>query len=717
MAEKEICVGGMECAACSAAVERTLKRVDGVQTASVNLATEKAEVVYDEHKVDSEKLKQAIERAGFSVVEEDLTEHLQKKSDKLKDRRNRLIVAILFAVLLMVFSMGSMATAAIPRLPYLQLALALATMIDGYYFFTTGFKLLFKRNPNMDSLVAVATTASFLFSTWNVFRGGPLYFDGVSMIIALVMLGKYFEARSKGKTSEAIETLMQLAPETATVMRNGYESVIACKRVVVGDKVLVKPGERIPVDGVIDEGSTSVDESMLTGESLPVSKNKGDKVYAATINTTGAISYTATEVGADTALSGIIELVKKAQGSKAPIARVADKVAGVFVPIVMLIALAVFFIWYIPTGNFALSLERAVSVLVIACPCALGLATPIAIMVASGRGAKLGILFREAAAIEQMDHVKAFAFDKTGTLTEGKLEVTDIIGSSPDEGLRLAASLEAQSEHPIAKAIVKKAKEKGLSLASVDDFKAEVGSGIRGMVDGKNVLVGNEKLVPVTEPDILAALEDLRSQGRTILLVQSEGRILATIGVADTLRPESAKVIEELQAGGAKCYMLTGDSEGTAKAIASKMSLDGYYAELLPGDKEAALKKIKEEVGGGPVAMVGDGINDAPALAAADVGIAVAAASDVAKESAQVVLVGGKLEEVAKAKSLSHATMRNVKQNLFWAFCYNTIGIPIAAGLLVPFGGIALTPALAAFCMSLSSFFVVTNALRLNRFS
>jgi len=715
MVNKEICVGGMECAACSAAVERTLKRLDGVSSASVNLATEKAEVSYDESKLKEEDLQSAIERAGFSVVEEDLTEHLQKKSDKLRNRRNRLIIAIILTALLMVFAMGRMVIPSIPQLPYLQLFLALAVMIDGYYYFTTGFKLLFKRNPNMDSLVAVATSASFLFSTWNVFRGGHLYFDGASMIITLVMLGKYFELRSRGKTTKAIETLMQLAPETATVMRNGLESVIACKRVIVGDHVIVKPGERIPVDGVIDDGVTSVDESMLTGESLPVLKNKGDKVYAATMNTNGAIHYTATEVGEHTALSGIIALVKSAQGSKAPIARVADQVAGVFVPVVMFLSLVVFFIWYFASHNFALSLERAVSVLVIACPCSLGLATPIAIMVASGRGAKMGILFREAGAIEQLNKVSAIAFDKTGTLTEGKLVVTDMGGTDITKGLLLAASLESLSEHPISKALVQKAKDEKLSLRSVSDFQAEVGSGVRGVIDGKTVLVGNEKLITDIDKETMASVNALKDKGRTILLVSVDGEIISYIGVADTLRPEAASVIKELQEGNTKCYMLTGDSEGTAKAIASTVSLDGYYAGLLPGDKEGILKQIKEQ-NPGLVAMVGDGINDAPALAFSDIGIAVAAASDVAKESAGVILVGGTLNEVATAKRLSHATIRNIKQNLFWAFIYNIIGIPIAAGALIPFGGPALTPALAAFCMSLSSFFVVTNALRLNKF-
>jgi heavy metal translocating P-type ATPase len=433
------------------------------------------------------------------------------------------------------------------------------------------------------------------------------------------------------------------------------------------------------------------------------------------MNTNGAIHYTATEVGEHTALSGIIALVKSAQGSKAPIARVADQVAGVFVPIVMFLSLAVFFIWYFASNNFALSLERAVSVLVIACPCSLGLATPIAIMVASGRGAKMGILFREAGAIEQLNKVSAIAFDKTGTLTEGKLVVTDMDGVDTDQGLRLAASLESLSEHPISKALVQKAKEDGVTLSRVTDFHAEVGSGVRGIVEGKTVLVGNEKLISHLDEETKASVNALKNKGRTILLVSVDGKIISSIGVADTLRSEAAAVIKELQEGHTKCYMLTGDSEGTAKAIASQISLDGYYAGLLPGDKEGILKQIKEQ-NPGLVAMVGDGINDAPALAFSDIGIAVAAASDVAKESAGVILVGGTLNEVATAKRLSHATIRNIKQNLFWAFIYNIIGIPIAAGALIPFGGPALTPALAAFCMSLSSFFVVTNALRLNKF-
>ncbi|MFA6775782.1 MAG: heavy metal translocating P-type ATPase [Sphaerochaetaceae bacterium] len=711
MEKKDICVGNMECAACSASVERVLKRLDGMQQVAVNLATEKAHVEYDPQKLSMERIEQTIRKAGFTVIENE-AEQKEEKDTQMLSRRIRLWVAICISVPLMVFSMGHMF--GLPTFPPLvQLILATAVMGCGYTFFTLGYKNLFLLHPNMDSLVAVGTTASYLYSIANMIKGEHmhLYFEGVGTIITLVMLGKYMEAKSKDKTGTAIRKLMELAPQTATVIRNGLVSVIAAKRVVVGDVVIVKPGEKIPVDGVITEGSTAVDESLLTGESMPVEKKVGDTVYGATINTTGAITYTANKVGGDTALSNIIKLVQDAQGSKAPIARIADKVSGYFVPSVMAIALGVFLVWKLTGSSFDFALNTAVSVLVIACPCALGLATPIAIMVASGKGAQMGILFRNAGSIEELHNVKTIAFDKTGTLTEGKPMVTDLDGEK--NLLFIAASLEQASEHPLSKAIVQKAQQERLTLGKTTDFMAIVGEGVIGNVDGRPVKIGNQKLIDIPE-DYRTKLENLASEGKTALAVSVENKVIGIIAVADTLRKETKHTIKQLNEMGVRTVMLTGDNERTAKAIASQCGVSEYVAGQLPGQKEETIKNLKAKYG--DIAMVGDGINDAPALAQADTGIAVGSATDVARESADIVLVRNNLEDVAKAIKLSQATMKNIKQNLFWAFFYNCLGIPVAAGLLTLFGGPTLSPMIASLCMAFSSLTVVTNALRLNRF-
>ncbi|MFA6891144.1 MAG: heavy metal translocating P-type ATPase [Sphaerochaetaceae bacterium] len=711
MEKKDICVGNMECAACSASVERVLKKLDGMQQVAVNLATEKAHVEYDPQKLSMERIEQTIRKAGFTVIENE-AEQKEEKDTQMLSRRIRLWVAICISVPLMVFSMGHMF--GLPTFPPLvQLILATAVMGCGYTFFTLGYKNLFLLHPNMDSLVAVGTTASYLYSIANMIKGEHmhLYFEGVGTIITLVMLGKYMEAKSKDKTGTAIRKLMELAPQTATVIRNGLVSVIAAKRVVVGDVVIVKPGEKIPVDGVITEGSTAVDESLLTGESMPVEKKVGDTVYGATINTTGAITYTANKVGGDTALSNIIKLVQDAQGSKAPIARIADKVSGYFVPSVMAIALGVFLVWKLTGSSFDFALNTAVSVLVIACPCALGLATPIAIMVASGKGAQMGILFRNAGSIEELHNVKTIAFDKTGTLTEGKPMVTDLDGEK--DLLFIAASLEQASEHPLSKAIVQKAQQERLTLGKTTDFMAIVGEGVIGNVDGRPVKIGNQKLIDIPE-DYRTKLENLASEGKTALAVSVENKVIGIITVADTLRKETKHTIKQLNEMGVRTVMLTGDNERTAKAIASQCGVSEYVAGQLPGQKEETIKNLKAKYG--DIAMVGDGINDAPALAQADTGIAVGSATDVARESADIVLVRNNLEDVAKAIKLSQATMKNIKQNLFWAFFYNCLGIPVAAGLLTLFGGPTLSPMIASLCMAFSSLTVVTNALRLNRF-
>jgi Cu+-exporting ATPase len=627
-------------------------------------------------------------------------------------RKIRLWIAIAISIPLMLFSMGH--EFGLPTFPpVVQLILATLVMGCGYTFFTQGFKNLFLLHPNMDSLVAVGTTASYVYSIANMINGNHmhLYFEGVGTIITLVMLGKYMEAKSKEKTGAAIKKLMELAPETATVIRNGLVSVINAKRVVVGDVVLVKPGEKIPVDGAITEGATAVDESLLTGESMPVEKKVGDTVYGATINTTGAITYTATKVGGDTALANIIKLVQDAQGSKAPIARIADQISGYFVPVVMAIALGVFLAWKLTGSSLDFALGTAVSVLVIACPCALGLATPIAIMVASGKGAQMGILFRNAGSIEELHKVKTIAFDKTGTLTQGKPVVTDLDGDA--DLLAVAASLEQASEHPLSKAIVQKAQEQKLTLSKPTDFLAIVGEGVVGNVDGKPVKIGNQKLIDIPEA-YQKKMENLASQGKTALAVSLDNRVIGIIAIADTLRPETKQTIATLNQMGVHTVMLTGDNERTAKAIAAQCGVSDFVAGQLPGQKEETIKSLRAKYG--EIAMVGDGINDAPALAQADTGIAVGSATDVARESADVVLVRNNLEDVAKAIKLSQATMRNIKQNLFWAFFYNCLGIPVAAGLLTFFGGPTLSPMIASLCMAFSSLTVVTNALRLNRF-
>ncbi len=731
MTEIRVGIEGMTCASCSSAVERTLNKLDGVELARVNLATETATISFDEEDLNLDKIKAAVKRIGYSVTDAvDAQAKEEQKKRELKDLGRRLIINAILTTLLMTLSMGSMVGLNLPfSAPInalLQMALATGTVIGGLAFFTKGFSLLFRREPNMDSLVAIGTTASYLYSVWGVVQiilgdhtalHNHLYFEGVGMILTLIMLGRYLEHRSKGKTGEAIQKLMELAPENATILVDGEQRVIDASEVKVGDIILVKPGEKLPVDGVVTSGHSAIDESLLTGESIPVDKGEGSEVYAATLNTTGALQYRASKVGSDTALANIIALVQQAQGSKAPIARVADKISGVFVPIVMGIALLTFIGWMVAGAAFDLAILRAVSVLVIACPCALGLATPIAIMVASGKGAKMGILFRHAAAIETLRSVDTIIFDKTGTLTIGKPAVTDIIADDPLTMMRIAATLELASEHPLSKAVVTKAEEQGLALGEASGFKALVGKGIEGTVDGSFVRIGNKSLLADANIEVSKAVDDemarLADEGKTPLLVARDTTYLGIIAVADTLRTETKEAIAQLRGLGIKTVMLTGDNERTAKAIAGEAGIDTFIAEQLPDEKEATIATYAKT---GKVAMVGDGINDAPALAAADVGIAVGSATDVARETADVVLVRNNLTDVTKAFLLSKATMRNIHQNLFWAFFYNMLGIPLAIGLLAIFGGPSLSPMFAAFAMSMSSVFVVTNALRLNRF-
>jgi len=721
----------MTCASCSSAVERTLNKLEGVEKAQVNLATETATIAFDDSSLDLDGIKKAVQKIGYSVVE--TVDQKTREEEKQRDLVNlgrRLIISTILTVFLLVLAMGPMLGLTLPfshlTNALLQLVFAAGTMIAGSAFFTKGFSTLVKREPNMDSLVAIGTTASFLYSFWGIFeilRGNHmvahdhLYFEGVGTIITLVMLGRYLEHRSKGKTGEAIRKLMELAPATATVLRDGQQVTIDATDVQVDDIVMVKPGEKLPVDGVVLSGFSAIDESLLTGESLPVEKSLGSEVYAATLNTTGVLQYRASKVGSDTALANIITLVQQAQGSKAPIARVADKISGVFVPIVMGISVLTLIGWLLAGTAIDIAILRAVSVLVIACPCSLGLATPIAIMVSSGKGARLGILFRHAAAIEQLRQVQTVIFDKTGTLTEGKPKVTDILAKETKQVLALAASIEQASEHPLSRAVVAKAKEEQLELSDVQGFEALVGRGIQGKLGDEVIRIGNIELmeehgiqISQMRREELAKLSD---QGKTPLLVAKNQELLGIIAIADTLRKETRQALAELKELGLKTVMLTGDNERTAKAIAKEAGVDSYLAGQLPGQKEEAIASYAKQ---GMVAMVGDGINDAPALAKADIGVAVGSATDVARETADVVLVRNNLTDVIKAIKLSKATMRNIHQNLFWAFFYNILGIPLATGVLTLFGGPQLSPMFAAFAMSMSSVCVVLNALRLNRF-
>lgn len=748
-------IGGMHCAACSRAVERALKKTDGIEEANVNIATEKAVFNYDEKKIKYDDIVNVVVKAGYQVLgkEEDPA---VVKAREIKEQKIRLIVSAIFSIPLFYISMAPMVSFVKFPIPsflvhhinpqvfsIVAIFLCVPVMISGYKFYTLGFPALFRGSPNMDSLVAIGTTAAFSYSIYSTVlafmglnpHGDNLYYESAAVIITLVQFGKYLEARSKGKTGEAIKKLMGLQPKTATIIQNGEEKEIKISDVKVDDIVLVRPGEKIPVDGEIIEGYSSVDESMLTGESIPVEKSVGDKVVGASINKTGSFKFKAQKVGADTALAQIIKLVEDAQGSKAPIAHIADVVSSYFVPAVITIALISGIIWFIVLHNFVFSLTVFVSVLVIACPCALGLATPTAIMVGTGKGAELGILFKNAEALEVSQKINAVMFDKTGTLTEGKPYVTDIISDDKDKLLLIAASAENGSEHPLGEAIVREAKEKNIKLLSIENFKAISGFGIETYIDNKKVLMGNDKLMNKENINIEnynSYMDKLSKEGKTPMYVAYDNKLLGIIAVADKLKKESIEAINRLHKLGIKTAMITGDNKNTANSVAKEAGIDIVFAEVLPEEKSNEVKKLQEQ--GFTVAMVGDGINDAPALTQANVGIAIGSGTDVAIESADIVLVKSNTNDVVTAIELSKATMRDIKQNLFWAFCYNVIGIPIAAGVLHVFrepliassiGGfltaimgkdLLLNPIFAALAMSLSSVSVVTNALRLNFF-
>ncbi|WP_099204297.1 heavy metal translocating P-type ATPase [Scatolibacter rhodanostii] len=740
-------VEGMTCAACSQRVEKALQALDGVTSAAVNLAAENALVHFDPQKIKQADLFDAVKKAGYKPVaaKDSAPETKQAKKEKeLLVMRTKLIIATIFSIPLLYIAMAPM----IPFLPvpsflspmhhplrygWVQLALVIPVIAVGYRFYTVGFKTLWQRSPNMDSLIAIGTSAAMIYSIYELFvfsqpsmaHGDTMampefYFESAGVIITLILFGKYLEARSKGKTSEAIQKLMGLAPKTAIVLKNGIESEVPIAEVQVGDVIVVKPGSRIPVDGTVLSGQTSIDESMLTGESMPVDKAVGDAVYAASINANGSIQFTATKIGKDTALAQIIQLVEQAQGSKAPIAKMADIVSGYFVPIVVILAIVAAVIWFAVTRDITFTLKIFISILVIACPCALGLATPTAIMVGTGKGAEYGILIKGGEALETAHKIKTIVFDKTGTITEGKPQVTDIItatGMSQDELLQITASAEKNSEHPLGKAIVENAESKNLSILPTEEFQALTGLGIQTVIDGKTILIGNAKLMKesaVSIEDYQEKSDHLANEGKTPMYVASNGKFAGIIAVADVVKASSQKAIRTLNEMGIQTVMITGDNKKTAEAIARQVGITSTLSEVMPEDKANEVKKLqgKDMV----VAMVGDGINDAPALVQADVGIAIGSGTDVAIESADIVLMKSDLMDVVTAIKLSHQTIRNIKQNLFWAFGYNTVGIPIAAGLLYAFGGPLLNPMFAAAAMSLSSVSVLTNALRLKRF-
>ena len=733
-------IEGMTCSACASRVEKVTNKMPGVENAVVNFATEKLSVSYDADAVSFGDIKAKVEKAGYKLIRED-EQKVEEKKKKLDEKGRllwRLILSLIFAVPLLTITMGHMVGMPLPKIidpmmnplnfAIIQLVLTIPVMIIGYKFYYIGYKNLFKLSPNMDSLIAIGTSAAFIYSlygTYKIYIGDgsyamSLYYEAAVTILALITLGKYLEAISKGKTSQAIKKLMGLAPKTATIVRDGKELVIPIDEVIVGDIVIVKPGEKLPVDGEVIEGATAVDEAMITGESIPVEKTVGSKVIGASINKTGFIKYKATKVGKDTALSQIIKLVEDAQGSKAPIAKMADIIASYFVPIVIGLAILASIGWLIAGESGVFALTIFISVLVIACPCALGLATPTAIMVGTGKGAEYGVLIKGGEALEVTHQIDTIVFDKTGTITEGKPVVTDIITTtiSEDELLSIAASSEKGSEHPLGEAIVKGAEERNIKFKEISNFKAIPGHGIQVEIEGKVILLGNKKLMTensIEIGDLGVKSDKLANEGKTPMYIAINNKLEGIIAVADTVKPSSKEAIENLHKMGIKVAMITGDNKKTADAIAKQVGIDIVLAEVLPEDKANEVKKLQEK--GSKVAMVGDGINDAPALAQADIGIAIGTGTDVAIESANIVLMKGDLKDVATAIKLSKATIRNIKQNLFWAFGYNVLGIPVAMGVLHIFGGPLLNPMIGAAAMSLSSVSVLTNALRLRGFN
>lgn len=739
--DKILKIEGMTCAACAKAVERVTQKLEGVTDANVNYATEKLMISYEPSKLKLSDIKRAVEKAGYKAILEETSVDAdqERKQKEISQLWKRFLISSLFTVPLLYISMGHMIGFPLPTLispminPIIfaltQLALTLPVVALGNKFYSVGFKALFRKSPNMDSLIAIGTSAAFLyglFAVVKIFQGHHdyahhLYFESAAVIITLITLGKYLESFSKGKTSEAIKKLMGLAPQTATIIKDEKEVEISIEEVETGDIIVVKPGEKMPVDGEVVEGITYVDESMLTGESIPVEKNVGDKIIGASINKNGTIRYRATKVGKDTVLAQIIKLVEDAQGSKAPIAKLADIISGYFVPIVIILAVISGLSWYLMGGeSLIFSLTIFISVLVIACPCALGLATPTAIMVGTGKGAEHGVLIKSGIALETAHKIKTIVFDKTGTITEGKPKVTDIIalkGLTENDLLQLSASAEKGSEHPLGEAIVREAEEKQIPLKKLEFFRAIPGQGIEVKIDNQEFFLGNKKLM-LEKKVSLEALDEvsnnLAKEGKTPMYIAIDGSMAGIIAVADTVKASSKRAIEKLHEMGIEVAMITGDNKRTAQAIARQVGIDRILAEVLPQDKAHEVKKLQED--GKRVAMVGDGINDAPALAQADIGIAIGSGTDIAMESADIVLMRSDLMDVPTAIELSRKTIKNIKENLFWAFAYNTLGIPIAMGVLHIFGGPLLDPMIAGAAMSLSSVSVLANALRLKRF-
>ncbi|WP_276929671.1 heavy metal translocating P-type ATPase [Herbinix luporum] len=738
---KTLKIEGMTCAACAKAVERAVGKLEGISQAKVNLATERLTINYEPSIIRLSDIKNAVKKAGYKAqdVESAMDSDRDNKLKAKKSLWQRFIVSLICTVPLLYISMGHMIGLPLPRFldPMInpaafaiaQLVLTLPVIAVGYKYYLVGFKTLLKGSPNMDSLIAIGTSAAVIygiFATVQILQGDgsyamELYFESAAVILTLITLGKYFETVSKGKTSEAIKKLMGLAPKTATIIREDRELNIAIDEVEVGDIIVVKPGEKLPVDGIVISGTTSVDESMLTGESIPVEKHAGDTVIGASINKNGSIRYRATRVGKDTTLAQIIKLVEEAQGSKAPIAKMADIISGYFVPIVIILALLAGLAWYIIGGESVIfALTIFISVLVIACPCALGLATPTAIMVGTGKGAEHGVLIKSGEALETAHKINTVVFDKTGTITEGRPKVTDVFTAdniSKEELLKISASAEKGSEHPLGEAIVDFANDMGIDTVNVTDFMAIPGHGIEVTIDENQVLLGNRKLMTERKINLEnweQISDKLADEGKTPMYIAISGKLAGIVAVADTVKESSKRAIESLHRMGIEVTMITGDNKKTAQAIARQVGIDRVLAEVLPQDKADKVKELQSK--GRKVAMVGDGINDAPALAQADIGIAIGSGTDVAMESADIVLMRSDLMDVPTAIQLSRSTIGNIKENLFWAFAYNTIGIPIAMGILYIFGGPLLNPMIAGAAMSLSSVSVVTNALRLKRF-
>jgi len=732
--EYKFLVKGMTCAACVKRVEKTLSKLDGVDLCEVNIATEKAFVKYDPKKVSVEAMMHAVSKAGYELLAEG------EIKNENAEYKKKLIISAIFTIPLLYVAMVPMLSFIPFNVPYfmdmmrfpliyaiIEIILTIPILIAGYKFYVVGFKNLFEMSPNMDSLIAIGTSSALIYSFYNVseiIRGrymavDSLYFETAGVIITLILLGKFLETRSKGRTGDAIKKLVELAPKMAAVIKDDMEKTVNVSEVRKGDILIVRPGERIPVDGVVVSGNSSVNEAMLTGESMPVEKNEGSKVYAASINTSGTFMFRAEKVGKDTALSQIIRLVEDAQTKKAPIARLADVVSGYFVPVVCIIALIAGISWYIGTRDFGFSLKIFISILVIACPCALGLATPTAIMVGTGKGAENGILIKSGESLEITHKINTVVLDKTGTITKGEPKLTDIIPIKcveEDELLKLAASAERLSEHPLSKAVVKEAESRKLDLYMNMQFTSIAGMGIKAFNGDDEILIGNKKLMLENIINTYALedeVERLSKQGKTAVFVSVNQKLSGILGIADVVKEDSKEAIAKLKAMGIEVMMITGDNEITARAIGAEVGIDKIISEVMPEDKAMHIRKLQES--GKKVAMVGDGINDAPALAQADVGIALGAGSDVAIESAGIVLMGSNLLGVASAIKLSKKTIKNIKENLFWAFGYNVLGIPVAAGILYLFGGPLLNPVIGAAAMSLSSVSVLTNALRLKR--